>query len=118
MLTGVRDLAYLQALYTGEVSYVDGELGRLVTTLEDWGLRDRLVLVVTSDHGDGHGEHAIYCNHLGLWQEMVHVPLIVWAPGRVAPAVRSDLAAASTWLRHCSASSAPTSRPRWRATTC
>jgi len=92
MLTGVRDLAYLQALYTGEVSYVDGELGRLVTTLEDWGLRDRLVLVVTSDHGDGHGEHAIYCNHLGLWQEMVHVPLIVWAPGRVAPAVRSDLA--------------------------
>jgi arylsulfatase A-like enzyme len=94
MMGSVRDLAYVRALYAGEVSYVDAELGRLLATLETWGLRDRLVVVVTSDHGEGLGEHGIYCNHIGLWQEMVHVPLIVWAPGRVAAGVRSDLAAA------------------------
>jgi arylsulfatase A-like enzyme len=73
------------------VSYVDGELGRLVSTLEGWGLRDRLVVVVTADHGEGHGEHAIHYNHIGLWEEMARVPLVVWAPGRVATAVRDDL---------------------------
>jgi arylsulfatase A-like enzyme len=92
MLTGVRDAAYAPAMYAGEVSYVDGELGRLVSTLEDWGLRDRLVVAVTADHGEGHGEHAIHYNHIGLWEEMTRVPLVVWAPGRVAPAVRDDLA--------------------------
>jgi arylsulfatase len=96
MLTGVRDAAYAPAMYAamyaGEVSYVDGELGRLVSTLEDWGLRDRLVVVVTADHGEGHGEHAIHYNHIGLWEEMARVPLVVWAPGRVAPAVRDELA--------------------------
>jgi len=92
MLSGVRDAAYAPALYAGEVTYADAELGRLVSTLETWGLRDRLVVVVTADHGEGHGEHDIYYNHIGLWQEMVHVPLIVWAPGRVPPAVREDLA--------------------------
>jgi arylsulfatase A-like enzyme len=92
MLTGVRDAAYAPALYAGEVSYVDVELGRLVSTLESWGLRDRLVVVVTSDHGEGLGEHAIHYNHIGLWQEMIRVPLIVWAPGRVTPAERTDVA--------------------------
>jgi arylsulfatase A-like enzyme len=91
-LVGVRDVEYPRALYAGEVSYVDAELGRLVATLDDWGLRDRLVVVVTGDHGEGLGEHAIYFNHIGLWEEMVHVPLVVWAPGRVSPAVRTDLA--------------------------
>jgi arylsulfatase A-like enzyme len=90
-LTGVRDLEYPRALYAGEVSYVDREIGRLRETLETWGLADRTVLVVTADHGEGLGDHGIYFNHVGLWEEMVEVPLIVWAPGRLAPAVRPEL---------------------------
>ena len=90
MLTGVRDVRYPRALYAGEVSYVDQALGRLVATLESWGLRGRLIVVVTGDHGEGLGEHAVYFNHIGLWEEIVRVPLVVWAPGRVAPAVRTD----------------------------
>lgn len=89
-LAGVRDVEYPRALYAGEVSYVDRELGRLLDTLESWGLRDRLVLVVTSDHGEGLGDHGIYFNHVGLWEEMLRVPLVVWAPGRVAPRVREE----------------------------
>jgi arylsulfatase A-like enzyme len=92
MLTGLRDVAYPRALYAGEVSYVDAELGRLVSTLEAWGLRKRLVVAVTADHGEGLGEHGIHFAHIGLWEEMVRVPLVVWAPGRVRPAVRADLA--------------------------
>jgi arylsulfatase A-like enzyme len=91
-LTGVRDAGYPTALYAGEVSYVDRELGRLRDTLDAWGLADRTVLVVTGDHGEGLGDHGVYFNHIGLWEEMIKVPLLVWAPGRVAPAVRQDLA--------------------------
>jgi arylsulfatase A-like enzyme len=89
-LDGVRDIEYPRALYAGEVSYVDRELGRLVDTLASWGLRDRLVIVVTADHGEGLGDHGIYFNHVGLWEPMLRVPLIVWAPGRVTPAVRDE----------------------------
>src|SRR5262249_17771816 len=67
-------------------------LGRLVATLDAWGLRDRVIMVVTGDHGEGLGEHAVYCNHFGVFEEIVRVPLIVWAPGRVAPGVRDDVA--------------------------
>jgi len=89
-LTGIRDVDYPRALYAGEVSYVDEQLGRLRTTLEDWGIADRVVLVVTGDHGEGLGDHGLYFNHIGLWDEMLRVPLIVWAPGRVAPGVRRE----------------------------
>jgi hypothetical protein len=89
-LDGVRDVEYPRALYAGEVSYVDRELGRLVDTLDAWGLRDRTLLLVTADHGEGLGDHGIYFNHEGLWEPMLRVPLVVWAPGRVAPGVRSE----------------------------
>lgn len=89
-LDGVRDVEYPRALYAGEVSYVDQEIGRLRATLESWDLARRTILVVTGDHGEGLGDHGLYFNHIGLWDEMLRVPLIVWAPGRVAPAVRRE----------------------------
>jgi arylsulfatase A-like enzyme len=90
-LAGIRDVEYPRALYAGEVSYVDQEVGRLVDTLDGWGLRDRLVVVVTADHGEGLGDHGIYFNHVGLWEPIIRVPFIVWAPGRVAPRVHEGL---------------------------
>jgi arylsulfatase A-like enzyme len=89
-LEGVRDVEYPRALYAGEISYVDQEIGRLRDTLDAWGLAHRTILVVTGDHGEGLGDHGVYFNHIGLFDEMLRVPLIVWAPGRLEPAVRRD----------------------------
>jgi arylsulfatase A-like enzyme len=89
-LNGVRDLEYPRALYAGEVSYVDRELGRLLDTLGEWRLRDRLVVVLTADHGEGLGDHGIYFNHVGLWEPMLRVPLILWAPARLTAGVRTE----------------------------
>ncbi|HXJ33732.1 MAG TPA: sulfatase [Candidatus Eisenbacteria bacterium] len=91
-LEGLRDLEYPRAQYAGEVSWVDSQVGRLRDTLVAWGLTDRTILVVTADHGEGLGEHGVYFSHVGTWEEMLHVPMLVWAPGRLAPARRSDLA--------------------------
>src|SRR5206468_8311189 len=76
--------------YAGEVSYVDEQIGRLRRGLEDLGLTGRTILVVTADHGESLGEHGIYFDHFGLHDPNLRVPLIVWAPGRVPAARRSD----------------------------
>ncbi|MFN8542819.1 MAG: sulfatase [Candidatus Binatia bacterium] len=91
-LTGVRDLRYPLAQYAGEVSYVDRALGALTGELERLGIAGRTIVLVTADHGEGHGEHGVWFDHYGLQEENVRVPLLVWAPGRLAPARRTDLA--------------------------
>ena len=89
-LTGVRDVHFPLAQYRGEVSYVDAQVGRLRAELEKLGIADRTIVLVTADHGESLGEHGIYFDHFGLHEPTLHVPLIVWAPGRVAPARRSE----------------------------
>jgi arylsulfatase A-like enzyme len=91
-LAGIRDAAYPRALYAGEVSYVDRALGHVVAELERLDLARRTIVVVVGDHGESLGEHGVYFDHYGLTEPCVRVPLVVWAPGRVAPARRGELA--------------------------
>jgi len=91
-LTGVRDLRFPRAQYAGEVSYVDHEIGRLRAEVERLGLAGRTAVVLTADHGESLGEHSVYFDHYGLHEPSLRVPLIVWAPGRVSPARRTDVA--------------------------
>jgi arylsulfatase A-like enzyme len=72
------------ALYDGEILYTDRQLGRLLDALEDLGIRDRTLVVVTSDHGEGLGEHGVIFEHgLNTHEELMHVPLLFVWPGRV-----------------------------------
>jgi choline-sulfatase len=70
--------------YYGAISFVDEQIGLLFETLEDAGLAEDTVVIVCSDHGEMLGER-------GLWYKMnfleggARVPLIVSAPGRIAP---------------------------------
>ncbi len=68
--------------YDGAIAYVDDRLATLVATLRSQSPRD-LVVVVTSDHGEEFGEHGGYLHARHLYREAIHVPLVVWAPGRV-----------------------------------
>lgn len=85
-----EDLAYVEALYDGEISWVDEHLGRLFDTLETLDLADDTLVVVTADHGEGFFERGHKEHHYGVYRELVHVPLIVRFPGRVAPGTRVD----------------------------
>ncbi len=78
-------------LYDGEIAYVDHELGRFFEELEKRGIYDSSLLVVTADHGEAFFEHG-YWEHArpwrkdgpGLYQELVHVPLLVKRPNQRA----------------------------------
>jgi arylsulfatase A-like enzyme len=85
-----EDLEIMRALYDGALNYLDEKIAELVRSIESLGMLDDTVVIVTSDHGDSLGEH----NHLGhriaLYEQLVHVPLIVRYPARFAPGARVD----------------------------
>jgi len=72
-----RDLQHIEALYKGEVSYVDKAIGTLMDYLKDIGAYKNTIIVVTADHGEAFGEHEHYFGHsLQLYDPSIMVPLI------------------------------------------
>ncbi len=71
-----------RAAYDSEVWFVDQQLGRLVdfVSTQPWG-KDTAILV-TGDHGEAFGEHGKRWHRDELWEELVHVPLLVYVPGQ------------------------------------
>jgi len=67
--------------YDGEVAYTDSLIGEFRTALEERGLFDESVLVLTSDHGEGLGDHGESYHGFFVYDSTVHVPLIVRLPG-------------------------------------
>ena len=71
--------------YAGEVAYVDEVVGRVLTRLEERALLQQIVLAVVGDHGEGLGEHGERTHSLLIYNSTLHVPLILFAAGRVEP---------------------------------
>jgi arylsulfatase len=70
-------------VYDAAVSYVDGQIGRLLDHLEQKGLLERALVFVTADHGESFFEHGTYDHSNKPYMDNDHVPLIVLAPGIV-----------------------------------
>ncbi len=71
-----------EARYDAEIAYVDHYVGRLLDALAERGMSDVAVMVV-ADHGDEFWEHRYRRHLLHLYEESVHVPLILHVPGGV-----------------------------------
>ena len=72
---------FITAAYDEEIAYVDQELGRLFAALEEKRLFDRLVVVLTSDHGEELFDHGDFEHGHSMHQELLSVPLLIWGPG-------------------------------------
>ena len=73
----------IQAYYAS-ITYVDAQVGRVLSALEDTGLANNTVVVFTSDHGYHMGEHGHY-QKTTLFENAARVPLIFSGPGIQAP---------------------------------
>jgi len=62
--------------YEGEVAYTDKMIGELLAKLDSLGLTDDTVIVLTSDHGEGLGEHQETTHGIFIYDSTLHVPLI------------------------------------------
>ncbi len=81
--------AILRFLYGEGVRHLDSELGALFSDLEELGLFDRLLIVLTSDHGEQFFEHGELL-HGQAWNQVMRVPLLVkWPAGRRAGEVET-----------------------------
>ncbi|MEM8962541.1 MAG: sulfatase [Acidobacteriota bacterium] len=85
-----NDVQELVDLYDAGVRQADHEIGQLLAAIEE--LAPRAIVIIMSDHGEEFGEHGGFL-HGALWEELIHVPLMMRIPhmgdvaGRVPYAV-------------------------------
>lgn len=77
-------------LYDAEVRYTDDGLSRLFAHLRALGLDEKTLVVLTSDHGEEFFEHGALGHGFNLYQEVVHVPLVLRGPGVAAGRVIAE----------------------------
>ncbi|MDF1800788.1 MAG: sulfatase [Planctomycetota bacterium] len=87
---GDRDLDHVRALYQGEIAYTEAQVARMFDVLDQAGRLDDALIVVTSDHGEEFFEHGNRGHRQSLYDEVLHVPLLVRAPGATAAGSRDD----------------------------
>jgi choline-sulfatase len=66
--------------YRAEVSYTDEWVGVLLDWVKRQRFGSRTVVIVSADHGECFGEHGNMKHGYELWQELVHVPLLIHLP--------------------------------------
>ncbi|NMC71168.1 MAG: sulfatase-like hydrolase/transferase, partial [Myxococcales bacterium] len=88
-----RDRRRLEALYDGEITYHDAHAPKLYEALESLGVLDDTLVVVTADHGEEFFEHGSVGHGHSLYQELLHVPLLLRLPGRFRAAAKVDAVA-------------------------
>lgn len=84
-----RHMAIL--LYDAAIQYVDRHISALLRELEKEGIGlDNTYVIITSDHGEGFGEHGFFSHKEFLYDELLHVPLIICGPN-IKPKIIDNL---------------------------
>ncbi|MBN2307862.1 MAG: sulfatase [Candidatus Hydrogenedentes bacterium] len=86
---GIRDAEFVIAQYDGALAYMDACIQRLVTRVEELGIAEDTVIVITGDHGETLYDHGCWFDHHGLYEPTLVVPLIYYWPGKTPAGVRS-----------------------------
>ena len=86
---GERRTRELCASYFGMVSLMDRHIGRILEHLDATGLRDRTIVIFTTDHGDYLGNHGLWWKGLAAYDDAQRVPFLVRHPGVRTPGARS-----------------------------
>jgi len=74
--------------YAGDLLCADAEIARLLGELEALGEDERTVVVITADHGEALGEHGVLGHGWFVIDPVLHIPLIIRAPGLVSEGLR------------------------------
>ena len=81
----------MRELYEGEIRFVDEHVGALAAHLRQLGLWDDALVVLAADHGEEFMEHGGFWHGTTLYEEQIHVPLLVkWPKGRAEAPPRVD----------------------------
>lgn len=85
-----RKKEFIVNLYDSSVKYVDEEIGNLLKFLSAENLLKDALIILTSDHGQELGERGMFA-HTRLYDEVLHVPFIVYHPDLSAETIKSQI---------------------------
>lgn len=85
-----EELAVINALYDGEIHYLDKRIGELYEHLRKLNMLDGTLLIITSDHGENLGDHGVLGHAFGLFNTLLDVPLIIRYPKYFKPGLIID----------------------------
>ncbi len=80
-IKNMEDLRDLIDGYDCGIRYMDGHIGKLLSALDEKGLMDDLVIIVSADHGENIGELGIYSEHATADNITCRIPMIIRWPG-------------------------------------
>ena len=66
--------------YLGVITLLDHQIGRIVEKLRELGIEDDTLIIYTTDHGDMCGGHGMMDKHFVMYEDVVHIPLIMRYP--------------------------------------
>ncbi len=73
---------YKSQPYDGEIAYTDSVVGKLIAGLRTKRLFDSALVAIMADHGEAFGEHGEEHHGIFLYDETIHVPLLIKTPGQ------------------------------------
>jgi arylsulfatase A-like enzyme len=74
------DQGRLVAGYDNCLAFLDASVGELLDSLSRLPGWENTIVIITSDHGEGFGEHDSYGHGCNLYRELLHVPLVILGP--------------------------------------
>ncbi len=83
MPPGISDKDYVIAQYDGAVAYMDAAIATIFTALKTLGILDDTIVVINSDHGETLYDHECWFDHHGIYDNVLHVPLIIRYPAKL-----------------------------------
>jgi arylsulfatase A-like enzyme len=88
MPPGITDKDYVIAQYDGAIAYMDACIATLLESITDLGLDDNTLVVINGDHGETLYDHECWFDHHGIYDNVLHVPLLMRFPDRVPAGLR------------------------------
>jgi len=88
MPPGITDKDYIIAQYDGAIAYMDACIQSIFNAIAAHGILDETIIVINGDHGETLYDHECWFDHHGMYDNVLHVPLIIRYPGKVAAGKR------------------------------
>ncbi|MDE0671890.1 MAG: sulfatase-like hydrolase/transferase [Caldilineaceae bacterium SB0662_bin_9] len=88
MPPGITDKDYVIAQYDGAIAYMDACIATLLESITALGLDDNTLVVINGDHGETLYDHECWFDHHGIYDNVLHVPLLMRFPDRVPAGLR------------------------------